>query len=156
MDWWLQAVIWLVAFVFLMIIELTTLALTTVWFAGGALVSFFLALFKVDVTTQLIVFCIVSVILMILLRPLARKTIMNRTQKTNVDSLVGKTAKVTAPVSNADGTGSVMLNGLEWTARAMNDWETFPEGTLVVVREIRGVKAMVERAGQSTAAKPAG
>ncbi len=136
---------WLVAFVIFVGIETATMALTTVWFAGGALAAFFAALAGFSVRVQLGVFLAVSFVLLIFTRPFASKFINSGTVKTNADSLIGKKARVTAEIDNDKATGAVTLNGQEWTARAVDDGTAIPAGETVVVREIRGVKLMVER-----------
>ena len=40
----MHAMIWLILFVVLVVFELATLGLTTIWFAAGSLVAFFAAL----------------------------------------------------------------------------------------------------------------
>jgi membrane protein implicated in regulation of membrane protease activity len=63
---------------------------------------------------------------------------------TNVDSLVGQTAIVTEKLDNMSQTGAVRINGLEWSARSVDDAVTPEKGTLVVIREISGVKLICE------------
>lgn len=86
----MAAVYWLIVFVVLLGIEAVTMALTTVWFAGGALVAFVLALFGVNTQVQLAVFVIVSFILLFFTRPFALKYVNRNTVKTNWESLIGK------------------------------------------------------------------
>lgn len=144
----MASVCWLIAFVILIGIEMATMALTTVWFAGGALVAFILSLFGVGVEVQLAVFVIVSFVLLFSTRPLAAKYVNGRAIKTNVDSLIGRTARITAPVDNRLGTGAAVVGGQEWTARALRDEDTYPEGVMVSIREIHGVKLFVSSIGQ--------
>ena len=66
-----------------------------------------------------------------------------RTSKTNVDSLIGKSAKVTKTIDNIQAQGQVMVNGMEWTARSEDDDAVIPEGTVVTIRRISGVKLIV-------------
>ncbi len=139
----MASVCWLIAFVILIGIEIGTMALTTIWFAGGALLAFILSLFGASVEVQLAVFVIVSFILLFFTRPFAAKYLNNRTVKTNVDSLIGKTARITSDVNNLNSTGAAVVNGQEWTARAMQDEDIYTEGTQVVIREVRGVKLIV-------------
>ena len=141
----MASIYWLIFFLILIGIEIVTLALTTIWFAGGALVSFFLALFGASVETQLIVFVIVSFILLFFTRPWAMRYVEKNRTKTNVEGLIGKEARITQEVNNRNGTGTAFLNGQEWTARAMKEEEIFPEDTWVVVRKICGVKLIVSR-----------
>lgn len=135
---------WLIAFLVLIGIEIATLALTTIWFAGGALVALLLSLFGVNLELQLLAFVIVSFLLLFLTRPLALQYFNKTTEPTNAEGLIGKQARITQQVDNAEGVGTAVLNGQEWTARAYRDGEILPVGMLVQVREIDGVKLMVE------------
>jgi membrane protein implicated in regulation of membrane protease activity len=139
------AVYWLIAFVVLLGIEAATMALTTVWFAGGALVAFVLALIGINIQIQLALFVIVSFLLLFFTRPFALKFVNRHTVKTNSESLIGKNARVTATVNNAEGKGAAILNGQEWTARALEEEQIYPVGSIVEVKEIRGVKLIVSR-----------
>jgi membrane protein implicated in regulation of membrane protease activity len=126
-------------------IEAATMALTTIWFAGGALVAFILALFGVDIQVQLAMFVIVSFILLFFTRPFALKYVNRNTVKTNLESLIGKNARVTVEINNLEGKGAAVLNGQEWTARALKDDEIYPAGTMVEVKDIKGVKLIVSK-----------
>ena len=134
---------WLIAFVVLVGIEIMTMALTTVWFAGGAVAAFLLALLGAGVEVQLAVFVAVSFLLLFFTRPFASKYINSQTEKTNADSLIGKKARVTAEVNNDLGTGSAVVDGQEWTARAKEAEDIYAPGTMVFIREIQGVKLIV-------------
>ena len=134
---------WLIAFVVLVGIEIMTMALTTVWFAGGAVAAFLLALLGAGVEVQLAVFVAVSFLLLFFNRPFASKYINSQTVKTNADSLIGKKARVTAEVNNDLGTGSAVVDGQEWTARAKEAEDIYAPGTMVFIREIQGVKLIV-------------
>lgn len=136
---------WLGAFVILVGIEAGTMALTTIWFAGGAMAAFFAALLGVSVKAQLVVFLVVSFILLIFTRPLAAKFVNQSATKTNAEGQVGKKARVTAEINNSLSQGAAVLGGQEWTARAVDDSVVIPVGETVIVREIRGVKLIVER-----------
>lgn len=142
----MEAIYWLIAFVVLLGIEAVTMALTTIWFAGGALVAFLLALFGVNVQVQLTFFVIVSFVLLFFTRPFALRYVNKNTVKTNLDSLIGKRAKVTVEINNMEAKGAVLLNGQEWTARALSDETIYPSGTMVEVKDIRGVKLIVSKA----------
>ena len=137
------AIGWLVLFVILLVIELMTLGLTTIWFCVGAFIAMIAAVLKVNFIVQIILFTVISAVLMLALRPWAVKYINKRTVKTNVDSLIGKTARVTVSIDNSMETGSAMLNGLEWTARSENDKTKIPEGSMVEVISVSGVKLIV-------------
>ena len=136
---------WLVVFVALVGIEVGTMALTTIWFAGGALAAFFMALAGLPFQVQMTVFLAVSFVLLIFTRPFAIKYVNKGTVKTNVDGLVGKKARVLEEIDNGSGSGTAVLNGQEWTARAVRDDLVIHKGETVIVKEIRGVKLMVDR-----------
>ena len=135
---------WLVAFVILIGIEAATMALTTIWFAGGAVFAFFAAVLGFSIQTQLVVFLIVSFILLLFTRPLAMRFVNRETVKTNVDGLIGRRAKVITKIDNNEPSGATVVDGQEWAARSMEDAVTIPVGTHVVIKEVRGVKMIVE------------
>lgn len=139
------SIYWLIAFVILIGIELLTMALTTIWFAGGAMVGFLLSLCGVPVEVQLGAFVAVSFLLLFLTRPFAARCINSGTVKTNVESLAGKQARVTDRIDNDQGTGAAVVNGQEWTARALEDHQVYEPGTLVTIQEIQGVKLIVTK-----------
>jgi len=136
--------LWLIALIVLLVLEILTLGLTTIWFAGGALVAFVLSMLKVPPILQWAAFCLVSLILLFCTRPWAvRYFNSQKKEKTNVDSLIGKTAVVTAEIRNLEGKGEVFVNGLTWTARTENDFEIIAENTHVVILAVEGVKLIV-------------
>ena len=106
----MDPIYWLLLFIVLLVVEIITLGLTTIWFAGGALVSFILAMLHVGSMLQWGVFCAVSLILLFATRPWAvRYFNSQKKEKTNVDSLAGKTAVVTSEIRNLEGKGEVHL-----------------------------------------------
>lgn len=139
----MTSIFWLAAFVILVGIELGTMALTTIWFAGGALAGFVCSLLDFSVEIQLGVFLIVSLVLLFFTRPFAVKYINKGTVKTNAESLVGQTARVTAKICNEQGMGTAVMNGQEWTARSADPSVIIPAGTMVRIEEIQGVKLIV-------------
>lgn len=142
----MNAIHWLVLIIILLVIEIVTLGLTTIWFAGGAVAGFILCLAGAGWKVQSVGFIIVSFLLLIFTRPYAVRHLNSRTQKTNVDSLVGVTALVTEPIDNQKGTGSVVIGGQTWTARSSKDDMVIEAEETVVVERIAGVKAIVRRA----------
>ena len=137
-------IIWLVLTAVLLIIEIVTLGLTTIWFAAGALFAFFAALLGMNQGIQIGVFVVVSVVLLFFTRPLAVKYLNTKTIKTNTEALVGKTARVIVDINNLKSQGQVVINGLEWTARSSDDTVVFKIGDAVTIVGIEGVKLIVE------------
>ena len=134
---------WLAAFILFIAIEIPTMALTTIWFAGGALAGLVLYLLGAPMELQLGAFVVISFALLALTRPMALRYINQKTKKTNVESLIGSQARITEQVDNQEGTGTAVLDGAEWTARSAEDNLTIAPKTLVWVKEIRGVKLIV-------------
>ena len=134
---------WLMAFIILVVMEFLTMGLTTIWFAIGALTAFFASLFGASFWIQIILFSVVSLVVLVIYRPLAVKYVNSRRTKTNVDDLVGKEAKVTEKIDNLNQTGRVVLNGMDWSARTTIGG-TIDVDTIVKVVEVQGVKLIVE------------
>lgn len=139
-----MTVVWLIVLVVLVVIELATMGLTTVWFAGGALVATLAALLHLPVALQVILFLVVSVLLLYFTRPLAVKYFNKDRVRTNAESLVGRQAIVISEIDNLQGIGQVTVGGQEWSARTVKEGVSLPTGTVVVIRAISGVKLMVE------------
>ena len=137
-------IIWLALTAVLLIIEIVTLGLTTIWFAAGALFAFFAALLGMNQGIQIGVFVVVSFVLLFFTRPLAVKYLNTKTIKTNTEALVGKTARVIVDINNLKSQGQVVINGLEWTARSSDDTVVFKIGDSVTIVGIEGVKLIVE------------
>lgn len=135
-------VIWLIATAALIVMEIVSLGLTTIWFAGGALVAALTAYLGLHWLAQILVFAVVSLLLLFFTRPLAVKHLMKEPEKTNVEGLIGKTGYVTKTINNLKAEGEVKLNGMEWTARSKDD-EIIEKDEEVIVDSISGVKLIV-------------
>ena len=140
----MEPIIWLGILAVLLVIEGLTTALTTIWFAGGALAAAIAAGAGMGIVPQLLLFFCVSLVLLIFTRPAAMKLMNKNTEKTNVDSLLGKTAVVIQEINDLAQTGQVRINDIEWMARTSDDSARIPVGTVVVIRAVRGVKLIVE------------
>lgn len=135
---------WLIALAVLLLIEIITLGLTTIWFAGGALVAFFVSLATNNLGLELIVFLAVSFLLLIYTRPIATRFFNTKKIKTNYESLIGREGKVIEKIDNFNNSGQVIVGGQEWTARAVDDQAIIKPEQRVVIRSISGVKLIVE------------
>lgn len=135
---------WLAVMVIMLVIEIATLGLTSIWFAGGALVAFILAMLNVPFLFQLVVFLIVSLVLVIFTRPVAVKYFNKDRVKTNVESMIDRQAIVVSEVDNLQSIGRVTVGGQEWSARTVEEGIVLPVGTVVIVKAVSGVKLIVE------------
>ena len=133
--------IWVGLTILFALIEVFTLGLTTIWFALAALVMVFLSFLDIPLIWQIFIFLVISAVLLIFTRPLAVRKFKAGGEKTNVDSLIGKHAQVTRPISEFEK-GQVKVNGQFWTARADGNSE-LKEGNKCVIIRIEGVQAIV-------------
>ncbi|WP_296118889.1 NfeD family protein [uncultured Eubacterium sp.] len=137
--------IWLILLVIFILVEIATVGLLTIWFAGGALAAFFISLADFGSAVQVIVFLIVSLALVLLIRPLAQRKFNSGHIRTNAQTLIGEEAVVLEPIDNLQSKGRVMIRGQEWSARSVDDKEKFNKDDVVQVMSISGVKLMVRR-----------
>ncbi len=84
----------------------------------------------------------ISLVLLFVTRPIAVKYFNNNLAKTNVENVIGKTAKVSRQIDNVNSLGEAVLEGETWMARSENN-EIIAEGTLVTVVAVEGVKLIV-------------
>ena len=122
-------------------LEAASMALTSIWFAGGALIACVLSIAGVNLYIQLAVFVVVSFLLLYSTRPLALRYINQKTVRTNVDALVGKKAR---EIDNDEARGTAMVSGQEWTARSA-DGSRIPRDTMVQIQAVSGVKLIVSK-----------
>jgi len=136
-------IFWMILLIVCIVIELPTMGLTTIWFAGGALAAILASLLHVPVFLQVVLFLVVSLLLLFFTRPIAVKYFNKDRVKTNVESMVGRQAIVTGEICNLHATGQVTVGGQEWSARSYDDQLRIPEGTVVTIVAIHGVKLIV-------------
>ena len=137
-------IFWLILFGVLLLIEILTLGLATIWFAAGALVACLMAALNLPLLVQVIAFLAVSILMLIFTRPIMTKHLNAKTTKTNAESLIGQKARVLLPVNNLKSEGQVMVGGMEWMARSTKDEVTFQKDEMVRIAGISGVKLMIE------------
>ena len=140
MNW--AAIFWLAMIVVFLMAEASTVTLVSLWFAAGSLAAMLVALTGAGIGFQVTIFVIVAAVCLTALRPLVRKHIKPKLTKTNVDAVAGATGLVTVAIDNVTAAGQVKLGAMEWTARSESG-EPIPQGTLVKVERIEGVKVIV-------------
>ena len=137
-----MSTVWLALMIVFLVGEGATAAVTTIWFAAGALAAMIASFLGAQVWLQSVIFGVVSVVLLLALRPFIKKYITPKQTKTNIDAIIGKEGLVTQRIDNIAGTGKVKLDGMEWSARSTSN-EPVEEGTLIKVDRIEGVKVFV-------------
>lgn len=137
--------IWIGLFIILLIIEVFTVGLTTIWFAIGALAAAGANTLGANLTIQIIVFLAVSIMLMIFTRPWAAKHLNKNRLKTNYESKIGEVIKITERVDNLRQTGRSIVDGQEWTVRSQDNNVILEKDELAKVISVSGVKLIVEK-----------
>lgn len=135
--------LWFALLLLFSIGEAVTVGLTCVWFAIGALGALLCALAGGNMWLQIGVFLALSGLTLALVRPLAKKFLAPGYSATNADRVIGREAVVTQTIDNLRGQGQVNIAGQTWTARSQDN-TVIPEGTLVLVLRIEGVKVFVQ------------
>ncbi len=139
-----ETIFWLVALVVFIGVEIVTMGLTTIWFAGGALAAVIAAGFGAPFIVQIVLCLIVSVVFLYFTRPVAVRYFNKDRIRTNAESLVGKQAIVVSEINNLQGIGQVTVGGMEWMARTTEDGLALQAGSVVDIVAINGVKLIVE------------
>lgn len=138
-----EVAFWLILLIVCIGIEVATMGLTTIWFAGGALVAIFAAVVGAPIWLQAVIFIVVSLLLLFFTRPIAVKYFNKDRVKTNVESMVGRQAIVISEIDNLQGIGQVTVGGQEWSARSADERVSIAVGAVVTVVAINGVKLIV-------------
>ena len=139
---WLPSAVWLGLLILFAVAEAATVALVSIWFAAGAMVALLTTIVTDDIWIQILVFVIVSAVTMAVVRPLAKKHVFPHRVPTNADRVIGREGVITQAVDNLTSSGVVVVAGMAWTARS-DSGAGIPEGTVVTVKRIEGVKLFV-------------
>ena len=143
-----QAWFWLAVIILFLVIEMITVSLVSIWFVGGALAAFLTAYFTETMWIQVVVFLAVSVVLLVLLRPLARKLSVKQKDQmvSGAKAMIGKQAIVTEEIDSVHAKGAVQVNGQYWTAKTKLFEDKIPKDTIVDIIDVDGVKLIVRPA----------
>lgn len=138
-------VLWLVIIIAFACIELSTVTLTSIWFAAGGLMALIVAMFGGPIAVQVVVFLLVAFGCLAATRSWAKRFLNTKRTNTNADRAIGEEIRLTERVSNLDSTGAAIVHGQEWTVRTEDDNIVIEKGELVRVVRISGVKLIVEK-----------
>ena len=138
----IPSICWLAALIILLLVEAATVALVSLWFALGALAALLTSFWVDNLWVQFGVFLAVSLVSLLMIRPLTRRFVTPRQVATNADRAVGQEGVVTQTIDNLKARGQVSVQGTVWTARAQDD-TAIPAGTQVKILRIEGVKLIV-------------
>jgi len=138
-------VIWVVAACVLAVGEIASVSFFLGPFAGGAVVAAIVSLIGGGWVVSSLVFLIVSVLLLLFLRPVARRHLRQPPAlRTGTAALIGRPAVVLERISNDEGVGVARIDGEVWTARAFDEDRIIEPGEKVSVIEIRGATALLD------------
>lgn len=143
MDVW---IIWLIIAGFFFILEIATEGFLVCWLGVASLVSMGVSLiFPEAILAQIITMSIVSILLILCTRKLAKKMTSKEVPPMNVYTILGKKAIVSQTIDNLKGQGQIKIDGDIWSARNEDSDDLIAEGATVEVIRINGVKVMVRK-----------
>lgn len=134
---------WLAILIIMVVVEIATMGLTTIWFAGGALVAFIASALGVGLPVQIILFFAVSCVLLAFTRPIVKKRFNQDRIRTNAEMLIGEKGIVLETIDNLKAVGQVQVRGQEWMARSRQQDIVIQKDTIVTVLAIEGAKLIV-------------
>lgn len=134
--------LWIILAIVFLAVEFGTVALISLWFVGGSVAALAVCLLGGPLWLQVLVFGLISLALLLLVRPFLKKYIDPKKVRTNVDAMRGRQDVLLDTVDNLAATGSLELSGVVWTARSA-DGSVIPAGTVVTVQGVEGVKLLV-------------
>lgn len=140
-----MSIFWIVVMVVCVLLEAATTALVSIWFAVGALGAFLVSLVGLGTGVQTLVFVAVSVICIVVTKPLLKKLIPGYIP-TNTELDIGENAMVIEKIDRTAGTGRVRISGVDWRAVSV-DGSVIDEGETVIIREKGAATLTVERIG---------
>lgn len=133
---------WLILAIVMLVVEFETVVLISIWFVGGALAAMVAAMLGAQTWLQTVIFVGVSLLLMLLARPILKRHFIGKVTKTNVDAMTGKKGVVLEAIDNIAGTGRVKIAGMDWAARS-KEGRRIEKDTVVTVAEVSGAKVIV-------------
>ena len=137
-------ILWAVAIVAFAIFEGVTAQLVSIWFVLGSIAALIAAFCGANIPIQVTVFTVVTLITLIATRPIVKKRLTAKVEKTNADRCIGQDAVVIEEINNLAASGLVKTDGKVWTARSA-DSGVIEKDALVTVEKIEGVKLIVKR-----------
>ena len=136
--------IWIGVAVVMTIAEVTTVQLVSVWFVIGAICAAVTTFFTDSLPIQLIVFAGVSLLALVITRPLVKRfKKKNIIVSTNADRVIGETGVMLSDLADSEKVGQVKVGGAVWSAKCDNP--PLGKGDRVRVLAIDGVKLIVEK-----------
>ncbi len=137
--------VWIGVIVAAIVLEMLTDQIIAIWFMPSAIICAILDLCGVPLPWQLLVFLLVSAAGIVLSRTVLKKYFNFAKTATNVEAVVGEKCVVIERIDNYAGCGQAKVRGQVWSARSINDEETFEEGEILRVVAVEGVKLICKK-----------
>lgn len=135
--------IWLGITIFAAIVELVTTDLVSIWFAAGGLCATFAYLLGASQTIQIVIFVIISLIFIVIARPIAKKYLRTNIVSTNYDRVIGQHGLVLKKI-DADNRGEVKVLSTEWSACSVDN-STLEVGDYCEILAVEGAHLVVRK-----------
>ena len=140
-----MAIVWIILAIIFALLEGITLGMLTIWFTVGSIISAVSALLGANVTMQVAIFFIVSLVLLIFTRPIFVKHLKIGKEKNVIQQIEGRIGIVTQSIKPFSS-GLARVNGVTWTAITDTPDQTIEKGAEVRIVKVEGVKLIVETA----------
>ena len=145
MDFYL----WFIVALAFFILEILTPGFVLMWFGAGALVSGLLDVFGIhNLTVQILVFAITSIILVTLSRTIFKNIFMRASPgaglNTTMDAVLGKVGVVTEKIDPDLSVGRVLIEGQDWAA-ITEDKSTIDVNVKIHVIGFEGARLQVKK-----------
>lgn len=137
------SLIWIISIICFLALEAATSYLVSIWFAGGAVAALLCSVFSDNLSLQILVFLVVSLLCVAFVRNIAMKFFKKTNIKTNTERLIGEVTVVKETVDNLKNTGIVVINGIEWKVKSEENL-IIEENQKVEITAIEGVKLVVK------------
>ena len=137
-------ILWAAAIVIFGVLEAVTVQLVSIWFVFGSIGALTAALCGANFLTQVLIFIGVTVLTLLITRPIVKKHLKPKIESTNADRCIGKEAIVTETIDNTEATGFAKVGGSVWSARS-DSAQRIEKGEKVKVERIEGVKLIVSK-----------
>lgn len=136
-------ILWTAVIIIFGVFEAVTVQLVSIWFVIGAIAALIASLFGAGFVAQIIIFVVVSVLALVITRPLFKKYIRPKMQPTNADKVLNQVGIVVEDINNLSATGQVKVDGKIWTARTIDN-SLISKDKKVIIEKIEGVKLIVK------------
>ena len=138
--------IWLIAAILLLIFEICSATFGAICFAIGAGFSALAAGLGANITWQIVIFAVVSLLTFIFLRPVVMRFLDRRSKdvKTNADAIIGRKGVVSERIDAEQHTGRVAIDGDDWKA-VSEDGSVIEKGTTVEIVRLYSIIVTVKQ-----------